>query len=152
MRAVALLLLAAFAAAAQSPLQNWNNVKTLAAGTEIRVERSGAGPVRGQLQSATDESLVVNSGKGQEMFSRQQVARVSVRGKSHRGRNTLIGLGVGAGVGLAIGAAASTACSGFGCIGTGPKLVAGLGGAGALLGTLVGWALPSGGWREIYRQ
>src|SRR5450631_761343 len=103
MRALAVLLLAAVTVAAQPPITNWNDVKTLPPGTDIRVERSGAGPLRGQLQSATDESLVVDSGKGQEMFTRQQVTRVSVKGISHRGRNTLIGLGVGAGVGLGIG-------------------------------------------------
>jgi hypothetical protein len=145
MRALAILLLATLAAAAQSPLQNWTNVKTLSPGTEIRVERSSAAAVRGQLRRATDETLVVASGKGEEMFTRLQVTRVSIKRQGHRGRNTLIGLGVGAGVGLAIGLAAR---QGF----FDNDVTAGGIVGGALIGTLIGVAIPNGGWRDVYRQ
>ena len=145
MRALAVLLLAALTAAAQSPLQNWVNVKTLAPGTEIRVEPSGTAAVRGRLRSVTDETLVMTSGKGDEMFTRRQITRVSVKGKSHRGRNTLIGLGVGTGAGLALGLGAR---QGF----LDSDVTAGGIVGGALIGTIIGVAIPTGGWRQVYQQ
>jgi hypothetical protein len=149
MRALAILFLGALTAAAQSPLQNWANVRTLAPGTEVRVEPSSAPPVRGQLRSGTDETLVVTSGKGEEMFTRLQVARVSIKKQGHRRRNTLIGLGVGAGVGLAIGLAAR--CTGI-CFVPNGAVAAGATVAVAIVGSVVGAVLPTGGWREVYRQ
>src|SRR5258708_2851161 len=102
--AFAVLFLGAFTAAAQSPAQNWKNVTALTAGTEVRIT-AGSLTVRGQVRNVTGDTLVVDSGKGQEMFTRQEVTRVSVRKKGHRGRNTLIGLGLGAGGGLGLGLA-----------------------------------------------
>ncbi len=79
------------------------------------------------------------------MFTRLQVTRVSIKRQGHRGRNTLIGLGVGAGVGLAIGLAAR---QGF----FDNDVTAGGIVGGALIGTLIGVAIPNGGWRDVYRQ
>ena len=151
MRILAVLLLAALTAAAQSPLQDWDQVKNLAPGTEIRIERTGGPSVRGQLRSASDETLVVDSGKGEEMYPRPQVARVSVRGKGHRGRNALIGLAVGAGVGLAIGFAIRGGSGQLKIVPDG-AVEGGSAAVGAILGTIVGVAIPSGGWRAVYRR
>jgi hypothetical protein len=148
----AFLFAFAHAAAAQSPAQNWNNVKALAVGINVRV-LAGSRTVIGQVQSATDDSLAVNSGKGQEMFARQEVMRVSVK-TSHRGRHTLIGLGLGAGAGLAIGAGANAANScKAGCFGPdlGGLVVAGFTAVGAIVGTVIGVAVPGDGWREVYK-
>jgi hypothetical protein len=138
----------ALAAAAQSPAQNWNNVEALAVGTSVRIS-VGSRTVRGQVQGVTDDSLAVNSGKGQEMFTRQEVGQVSVKEKGHRGRNMLIGLGIGAGFGAALGAAP---CSGYSCSSSKGLNVA----AGAVvigvIGTLVMAVSPTGGWREVYEQ
>jgi hypothetical protein len=151
MRILAVLVISALTAAAQSPLQDWNQVKALAPGTEIRVERTGGPSVRGQLRSASDETLVVGSGKGEEMLPRPQVARVSVRGKGHRGRNALIGLAVGAGAGLAIGFAIRGGANQLKVVSNG-AVEGGSTAVGAILGTIVGVAIPTGGWRQIYRQ
>jgi hypothetical protein len=109
----------------------------------------GSRTVRGQVQGVTDDSLAVNSGKGQEMFTRQEVGQVSVKEKGHRGRNMLIGLGIGAGFGAALGAAP---CSGYACSSSKGLNVA----AGAVvigvIGTLVMAVSPTGGWREVYEQ
>jgi hypothetical protein len=152
MRIIAGLLLAAFTAAAQSPAQNWNNVTAVPAGTEVRIA-AGSRTVLGQVQSATADSFVVVSGKGQEMFTRQEVTRVSIRTKGHRGRNALIGLGVGAGVGLGVGAAwdntgdchSIAPCS----LGHGKQIGPPVFG---LIGAVVGAVIPTGGWREVYQQ
>jgi hypothetical protein len=151
MRTLAILLLAAVTAAAQTPAPDWNSVKNLAPGTEIRVERAGGPSVRGRLRSASDETLVVDSGKGEEMLPRQQVARLAVRGRGHRGRNTLIGLGVGAGVGLVIGFATRASPNQLQFV-PNSAVIGGLTGAGALVGTIVGVAIPTGGWRTVYRR
>jgi hypothetical protein len=151
MRALAILLLATLTAAAQSPLQNWTNVKTLSPGTEIRVDPASAAAVRGRLRNVTDETLVVTSGKGEEMFTRLQIGRVSIRGKGHRRRNTLIGLGVGAGVGLGIGLASRAGANQLTVVPNTVVTAAGMVG-GAVIGTIIGVAIPTGGWREVYRR
>src|SRR5579864_4227302 len=101
-RITAVLLLLAATAAAQSNASNWNTVKALMTGTDVRI-LNGSRNVSGKIEGVTDETIVVNSGKGQETFDWQQVLTVSVRKTRHRGRNALIGLAVGAGAGLAIG-------------------------------------------------
>jgi hypothetical protein len=146
--AAALLLLAA-TVAAQTNSSNWNSVKALSAGTDVRITHASR-TVSGKIVSATDETMVLNSGKGDETFQQQDVRRVSLKKKGHRTRNALIGLGVGAGVGFGLGAAADANCSSF-CFGgnLGKAIFTPL---GAIAGVLVGVLLPSGGWREIYKK
>jgi hypothetical protein len=149
LRAPAVLLILALTAPAQSPSQGWNNVKTLAAGTEVRINLNSR-TVKGKMQSATDDSLAISSDKGQVMFARQEVARVSLRRKSHRVRNALIGLGAGAGIGAGIGAA--TSCSNcISPISKGGAIGIAAGGLG-VLGAIAGALIPSGGWHEVYRR
>ena len=113
MRFVLAILLAAGVTAAQTPApsassptkSDWANVKRLAAGEEIRVSMSDGKSFRGQLQSTTDESLIMVAASAQQTLARPQITKIAAKGASHRGRNALIGLGVGAGGGLAIGAA-----------------------------------------------
>jgi len=93
----------------------------------------------------------VTSGKGQEMFDRQEISVVSVKKPSRRKRNTLIGVAAGAGVGLAIGIATRPSSGQWEVIS--PDVVAaGLVAAGAIGGTLVGVIIPTGGWREVYKK
>jgi hypothetical protein len=154
------ILLAAGIIAAQAPTApsngGWANVKRLASGEEIRVflfgsNGSGGKSVNGKLQSVTDESLIIATASSQETLSRAQIAKVATKRDSHRGRNALIGLGVGAGAGLGIGAGADHSCAAGGCF-IGPNF-----GkevfipVGAIIGTIVGVAWPTGGWHDIYR-
>ena len=151
-RAAAFLFVFALAASAQSPAQNWNNVKALAIGTNVRV-LAGSRRVNGDLQNATDDSIAVNSGKAQEMFAPQEVIRVSVKEKGHRGRNTLIGLGIGVGVGAAAGLGARTEGSRPLPLGRSKALNAAIGAVPlGLIATLVGAVIPTGGWREVYKR
>lgn len=145
----AFLFLFAHAAAAQSPAQNWNNVKALAAGTNVRVA-AGARTVSGQVQGVADDSIAVDSGKGQEMFTRQEVMRVSVKERGHHARNILIGTGVGAGIGLGVGAAVAR-CKSFCVVSTGEVVAVSTGGLAAV-GAIIGAVIPTGGWREIYKH
>ena len=138
--------------AAQPNLTDWNTVKALATGADVRIT-IGSHMVRGKILRTTDESLVLTFGKGQEMFTQQEVKRVLLRGDSHRGRNSLIGLGGGAAIGAVIGATTHKDCTGF-CIlytSRGTDTAAGavvLGGIGAAIGALI----PTRSWLEIYRQ
>jgi hypothetical protein len=143
-----LLLLAAFTAAAQSPNQKWETVKSLTTGTEVRIA-FGSRTVRGDLIRATDDTLVVAAGKGQEMFTRQEITRISVRSGSSRGRHALIGAVIGGAGGAAFGGG-FTAAVGFADYA--PAAAGVVGGAGALVGALIGAAIPGGGWREVYKK
>jgi hypothetical protein len=151
-RAVSFLFVFAMASAAQSPAQNWTSVTAIAVGTSVRVS-VGSRTVNGQVQGVTDDSLSINSGKGQEIFTRPEVVRVSVKKQSHRRRNALIGLGAGAAIGAAVGAASHKDCSGFCIFYTTRGQDAGI---GAIvfggIGTAVGALIPTGGWREVYKK
>ena len=136
---------------AQPNLTDWNTVKALTTGADVRVT-TGSRTVRGRILRTSDEGLVIGLGKSQEMFPQREVKRVLLRGDSHRGRNSLIGLGVGAVVGAIIGAAAHNDCNGCwfetsrGGDAAGGAIL--LGGTGAAVGALI----PSRSWLEIYRQ
>jgi len=137
---------------AQPNLTDWTTVKALATGADVRVT-TGSRTVHGRILRTSNEGLVMALGKSQEMFPQQEVKRVLLRGDSHRGRNSLIGLGVGAVVGAIIGAAAHNDCNGFCWFETsrGGDAAGGailLGGTGAAVGALI----PSRSWLEIYRR
>jgi hypothetical protein len=147
--AAALLLLAATVAAQTNP-SNWNTVKALPAGTDARI-MNGSRPISGKVESVTDEAIVVNTGKGQETFNRQQVLTVSIKKGGHRKRNALIGLAVGAAAGLGIGLATRPGPNQLKIIPAG-AVVGGLTAAGGIVGVIVGVVIPNGGWREIYKK
>ena len=104
--------------------------------------------MRGSLESATADSLALRTGNGQEMLSRAQIRRVQTRGNNHRKRNALIGLGIGTLGGLAVGAGIDETNNTSWFPSAGKAIFTP---TGAIIGTVIGVALPSGGWREIYR-
>lgn len=143
-----MLLAAGIATAQPSPANpDWANLKRLAAGEEIRVSMSDGKSFRGQLQSTTDESLIMIVASAQQALARPQIAKVAKKSASHRTRNTLIGLGVGAGGGLAIGAGVDHGDRGW-FQNFGKETLTPI---GALVGAIVGVAWPTGGWHEVYR-
>jgi hypothetical protein len=147
-RAVAVLLAFTLAAYAQSTAQDWNSAKTLAAGTEVRV-RIQARTIRGQIQVVNDDALTVNSGKGQEMFARNDVLQVYVKKKGHRVRNALIGVGVGAGIGVGLALTVRGGC--FCSLSNSEIRGVAIGGLMAI-GAVIGAVVPTGGWREVYKK
>src|ERR1039457_5062908 len=139
--------LAASAAAQQAkPIANWANRNQLVTGAEIRVTLANGKTLRGFMQRVTPESLAINATTSQETLYRQDIRRVALKRPGHRGRNTLIGLAIGTGTGLAVGAGVdSQRRSGDWFPDAGKAVLTPL---GALVGTVIGVALPTGGWRE----
>ncbi len=156
-RAAMLLPILSLAAAAQSPASQWDALKMLAPGTEVRVAPANAKPIQGTLESVTDSDLVLAQAGGSKSFGRTQILSVSVKGKDHRLRHAMIGLGVGtaAGVliGYGVGHAQANNCSskgGWFCgFDEGVGLAVG-GVAGLIGGTLTGVFWHTGGWHKIY--
>jgi hypothetical protein len=149
MRFVVGVFLAAGLVAAQS--SDWSNVKHLAKGEEIRVAMSDGKSFRGQLSEATDESLIMIAASSQETLARAQIKKIAIQKTGHRKRNTLIGLGIGAGAGLAIGAGADHSCAANGCFISNNFGKEALTPVGAVIGTIIGVAWPTGGWKDVYR-
>jgi hypothetical protein len=142
------LLLTALAGSAQAAAGSWDNLSQLAPGSEIRVVRAGGGTLRGFLQGATADSLAINATTSQETLLRPDIKRIELKRNGRRGRNALIGLLIGAGGGLAAGAAADHSSPDSWFPNIGKAILTPL---GAIVGTIVGMVIPTGGWREIYR-
>src|ERR1019366_118817 len=146
-------LVAALAATAAAqpakPIANWANLNQLVTGAEIRVTVADGKTLRGFMQRVTPESLAINATTSQETLSRQDIRRVDLKRPGHRGRNTLIGLAIGTGAGLAAGAGVDSQRRPGDWLPSFGKVV--LSPVGAIIGTVVGAVLPTGGWREVYR-
>jgi hypothetical protein len=132
---------------AQTTASAWSSVKSLNPGTEVRIS-AGNRKVDGRIQSVTDDSITLDSSKGQEMFTQKEVSRAEVKGKGHRGRNALIGGAIGAAAGVAIG----FGVSGCDCIVPRGAVVGAFAAAFGIGGALIGAFIPSGGWHTVYKQ
>jgi len=142
-----LLLLVPGFGLAQSSQRNWDNLKQLATGQEVRVVLNDAKSYSGQFQSVSDEALVVRTAAGEQTFTRESVLRVSAKAKSRRGWNELIGAAIGAGLGgVAVGMDCHYGREGCGAAGVffGVPFAAGLGAGFAAV-------IPTGGWHDVYR-
>ena len=119
---------------------------------EIQVTQNGTKSIRGNFHTVTEEAIVLSLASGEQTINRQSVDRISTKGKGHRGRNALIGVGIGAGAGAVGGAAYGEGClsGSFICFSHGAAI-----GVGTVLGTIVGAiigaVIPSGGWHDIYK-
>jgi hypothetical protein len=140
----------ALSAAAQpqpKPVAQWTNLNRLESGAEIQVVVAGRKTATGFLQSVGPDSLSINAATSQEAIPRQDVQLVRIKRTAHRGRNTLIGLLAGTAGGLAAGAAIDHNSHGW-FPNLGKDVFTPV---GAIVGTVVGVAFPTGGWRTVYR-
>jgi hypothetical protein len=144
-----IVLVAAASAQQTRRVANWLNLNQLAPGSEIRVTLTTGRILRGFLQRVTAELLEINATASQETVLRQDIRRVALKRAGHRGRNTLIGLAIGTGAGLAIGAVVDSRARPNGWFPNFGKAV--FTPLGAIVGTVIGVALPTGGWRDVYR-
>ena len=129
------------------PAGKWDDVTRLPATTQILVETTANKPLRGTVVSVTDDVVVMKRGGKEESIARNPVIRLAVRTRSHRARNSLIGLALGAAAGFGIAEIHAHTCSGWFC---------GLDGVvylpiGVLGGAAAGAAIPTGTWVDVYR-
>lgn len=145
---------------AASSKSDWGNLQALAPGVQIRLIQTDHKSIRGTFRSVTDDAVTIDLPAGRQAVARASVVSVLRRGRGHRLRHMLIGLGVGAAGGLAAGAGFDSAfpCryEDLGCVpepnvGKNPSAKEIVTPIGAVLGLAVGALIPAGGWREIYR-
>lgn len=105
---VVLLLLFAAPAAAQSPVNDWSQVRQLSPGQQVRVLTEAAIVQAGTLTSVADDSVTLSVGGQAQRVARAVIREVSVERKSRK-RNVWWG--------LATGAAASFVAVGVKCAG-----------------------------------
>ena len=89
----------------RNAVSNWDNLKQLAPGDNLRIVLNDAKSYGAKLDSVNDNVIVVRLARGEQTFRKETVLRVSTKGQSHRGRNALIGLAAGAGTGVIVGVA-----------------------------------------------
>jgi hypothetical protein len=136
----------------KSTQANWESLKHLAAGDQLRVVLNDGKSYAAKFQGFSDEAIVVRTFAAEQTFSRQDVLRVSARKESHRMRNVLIGAAAGCGAGLGIAAAYAAGQrkeypqNRYFEV-DGPILGVLFGGAGGALAA----ALSKGGWYDVYR-
>jgi len=147
-RPFVLMLMLSVTAAGQASASNWDSVRMIAPGTQVRVAAGSAAPVRGTLESVSDSALIVTSAAGTASYQRPEVRSVAVRKKGHRLRNMFIGMGVGTAAGAGIGAAQASNCQDFLCDLALPFLTV----IGFVGRTVTGLVWPTGGWRQVYAQ
>lgn len=140
-------------------LSNWDNLKSLTPGQEIRVVMNDLKSYQGKFQSLGDQGITLwHESMGELMLARKDILRVSqMTGKDHRKRNTAIGMLVGGVAGLVIGLTPyhnrnCTEGPAFNC-GYPPNahLLEVLTPVGALAGGAIGSVSPTGKAQDIYR-
>ena len=150
---IALALAALCLPAFSQSTTNWEAVKALAPGTEIRIAPKGPGDVKGKVETVTEDSILLQSGKRKQTILRGNIAWIDVRvsrRKKHIAHSAKTGAIVGAGIGVGFGLLCNAAVGTDGAVcyiavPVGAGLYAGLGAA-------IGAISPGGEWREIYRQ
>lgn len=132
----------------QTNKANWDNLKGLAPGEEIKIAVKQGKSEAGTLRGMTEDGIVLRLGSENRSFDRQSISAVYAKHEGNRARHALIGALAGAGVGLAIGAVADARDRNQWLLPSPGKIV--FTPAGAIVGVAVGALLPSGNWRKIY--
>ncbi len=87
---------------AQEPGEHsWENLQQLRVGQKIEVVDTNLKKHKGTFLSFSEEAISLRVKKEEVAVQREDVFRVSLREKSKRLRNALIGLAIGAGAGVA---------------------------------------------------
>src|SRR6266851_7564582 len=142
---VCFLILIPCSLRAQDKRADWKALYSLRSGEKMELVETGMKKHVGTFSTVTDEAIQMHEGSSDIGIPKENVARVTVLDKSHRGRNALILGAVGAGAGAGIGAV-STRCSNStdSFCGLGRSIAVGLGAVVGLAGGAgIGAAIPS---------
>ena len=144
-------------------LSNWENLKSLTRGQEIRVVMNNVKSYQGEFETLSDDGITLRQATGEQTLARKDILRVSkMKGQNHRARNVLYGAIIGAGLGLAAGLETDHVIWSHANCTEGPAFHCGyppnphweiigpsvVGLAGALIGAII----PTGTSRDIYRS
>ena len=131
---------------------SWGNLQQLRVGQKIEVVDTNLKKYKGTFLSFSEEAISLRVKKQEVGVQRPNVLRVSLREKSKRLRNALIGMAIGAGAGVAAVEICAYASSGsLPCAGQDFRAVAYaiLVPVGGAAGAGIGAAFP--GYQTIYR-
>jgi len=144
---IKLMLVFALAGAAQGQdRHDWQSLTRLQSGDRVRMLLK-TGAVSGTFQNRTGEELTV----GTVTARREDVLKVErYRHGGSRGRHIALGALIGFGGGFAIGASVTGCTGGLGACVTRPEGGAVAGGAGAIVGAVIGAILPTHTKELIY--
>ena len=141
--------LASVSLQAQKPgKDSWDNLNHLRAGQKIQVVQMDMKSLKGNFLGLTDEMISLRVKRDEVVVPREDVFRVSFRGKPKRLQNSLIFAGVGALVGAISGAAVG---AGFHEAGETGVFMLVFTPIGAGVGAAVGAAAPLGNHETVYR-
>ncbi len=139
---------------AQEPGEHsWENLQQLRVGQKIEVVDTNLKKLKGTFLSFSEEAISLRVKKQEVGIQRPNVLRVSLREKSKRLRNALIGMAIGAGAGVAVVEICAQASSGLSpCLGQDFRGIAYaiLVPVGGAVGAGIGAAVPPG-YQTIYR-
>ena len=122
-----------FAQSTVSADAQWESLRRVAAGNNVRIEMKNGKTIKAKAQSASASALAVMNGRQPVQLDRGDIDKVYFTGAS-RGKSVLLGAGIGAGGGAITGAA----LGGDGGFISGGAVVAIFAGLGIITGTVVG--------------
>jgi hypothetical protein len=126
---------------------NWDNLKGLAPGEEIKIAVKHGNSETGTLRGVTENGIVLRRGTGNRLFEKESISAVFTKHEGHRAGHALIGALVGAGAGMTVGAVSDARQHDNWFPNFGKQFMTP---AGAVVGVAVGALFPSGSWRKIY--
>jgi hypothetical protein len=147
---LALMIFVAAASPLQAAKSDWNNLSILNPGPQIRVVLNDSKMFQGEFKAVDEQGITIRLSKGEQTLARRDVRRVFVRGKKHLVRNMVIGGAIGAVLfalpaTLAIESNRSDSVHPLYTSPAVPWVVF------IPMGAVVGAAMPTGEWREVYR-
>jgi hypothetical protein len=145
------LIISTFVVTAGSPLRgansDWNNLKTLKPGQQIRIVLNDNKLYQGEFQALNDEGITLRHAPGEQTFARKDILRISsYHGvKTHLVRNILIGAAIGGALATPLMLANHNPHNSWWNSSAWVPGVFVPGGAG------IGAAVTTAGWHKVYR-
>lgn len=143
---LALSLLLAPIAAAQTAARDWSVFNTIASGSKLSVKLKTGKTVEGRLAGVSDDGLSLSVGGKQTDVKAAEVLKVYRLGGGSAKKETLTGLAVGAGAGAVVGVIGG---DDDGFAPTRGQAAAGLAVLGGGVGALIGYAVGRGRHRRV---